>query len=244
MKAVITAGGRVDAAFAAEAGTSIKALAEIRGISMLARTIEALRACGVNRIAVVGDSPVRDAVRGRVEAMIEGGETGTHNVMRALRAWPEDGDRLLYLTSDMPYVDAASLRDFIDRSPDEALTIPLTEYSAFAKRFPNAPPFGIELDGERIVNGGAFHIPPGGSARLVTFASAFFEARKAPWKMASLAGPQLLVRFVLRKLRIAHVEARARAVLGIPVAAVRNAAAELAYDADSADEYRYARTHW
>ncbi len=244
MKAVITTGGRVDDAYAALAGTSIKALAEVRGTTMLQRTIDALRACGVDRIAVIGEPAVREAVAGRVDAIIDGAETGAQNVSRALHAWPEDGEPLLYLACDMPYIDAPALQDFINRSPYGTLTMPLTPYNAFVERFPEAPPFGIALNGERVVNGGAFHIPPGVADRLNAVATQFFEARKAPWRMASLAGPALLLRFAFKRLAIAQLEARANAVLGMPVAAVRNAAPELAYDADSVDEFRYARTHF
>ncbi len=244
MKAVITTGGRVDEAYAAEAGTPIKALAEIRGVTMLQRAIDALRACGVKQIAVVADPPVREAVEGRVDAIFDGAATGAQNVLRALGAWPDNGESLLYLTSDMPYIDAGALRDFIERTPKDALAMPLTEYDQFLTRFPGAPPFGITLGGERVINGGVFHVPAGAAGVLSKVATQFFEARKAPWKMASLAGPALLVRFLLRRLTIAQIELRAQKVLGMPVTAVRNAAPELAYDADSADEYRYARMHW
>jgi hypothetical protein len=58
--------------------------------------------------------------------------------------------------------------------------------------------------------------------------------------MATIAGPLLLLKFLLRRLTIAELEERARTVLGMPVRAVRGSAAELAFDADVADEYRYA----
>lgn len=244
MKAVITAGGRIDGAYAAEAATGIKALAVTHGLSMLQRAIDALRGCGVERIAVVGEAPVRDACAGKVEAIIDAAESGSQNVLRALRAWPEDGEPLLYLTSDMPYLSPEALQAFVDRVPPGSLSLPLTEYDAFTARFPGAPPFGITLAGERVVNGGAFYLPAGSTEKLASIARPFFEARKAPWRMASIAGPGLLVRFALKRLSVAHVETRAREVLGIPVSAVRNAPAELAYDADTADEFRYARDSW
>lgn len=244
MKAVITTGGRIEGAYAAEAGTSIKALAEVRGATMLRRTIDALRECGVSRIAVIAEPPVREALDGRADAIIDGAETGAQNVLRALRAWPEDGEPLLYLTSDMPYLNGAALRDFIDRAPANAVAMPLTRHETFCNRFPDAPPFGITLAGTRVINGGVFHVPSGAVERVATAATVFFDARKAPWRMASLAGPALLARFAIGRLSIEHVEKRARTVLGVPVAAVHDAAPELAYDADTIDEYRYARTHW
>ena len=52
MKAVITAGGPIEGAYATIAGTRIKALAPLRGVTMLDRTIAALRQVGIDRIAV------------------------------------------------------------------------------------------------------------------------------------------------------------------------------------------------
>ena len=244
MKGVITAGGRIDGIYAAEAATEIKALAVTHGLSMLQRAIEALRGCGATRIAVIGEAPVREACAGKVEAIIDAAESGSNNVQRALRAWPEDGEPLVYATSDMPYVSPEALQAFLDRVPPGSLAMPLAEDAAFRARFPGAPRFGITLGGERVVNGGVFFIPAGASERIASFAGAFFDARKAPWRMASLAGPSLLLRFAIKRLTIEHVEERARTVLGLPVSAVRNAPPELCFDADTADEYLYARDRW
>ncbi|MDP9111321.1 MAG: NTP transferase domain-containing protein [Candidatus Eremiobacteraeota bacterium] len=244
MKAVITAGGRIGGAYEAEAATAIKALAVTHGTSMLQRCVDALRGCGVARIAVIGEAPVRAAVSGKVEAIIDAADSGSQNVLRALRAWPEDGEPLLYLTSDMPYIDATSLQAFIDRAPPDSFAMPLCEHETFVARFPGAPNFGIRLGGERVVNGGAFHVPPGAAERLALAAKPFFDARKAPWRMAAIAGPSLLVRFALGRLNVEQIEDRARRVLNMPVRALRGMPPELAYDADTVDEFRYARDRW
>ena len=145
MYAVITAGGPIDGAYAARAGTTLKALAPIRGRTMLARTIDALRACGIERIAVVGN----DAYATQCEpiapvTMVPDAGTGAGNVLGALDAWPDD-DALLYLTCDMPYIDARSLQWVLDRIEPSTLSMPLADYSEFVTRFPGAPPFGITL---------------------------------------------------------------------------------------------------
>ncbi len=243
MKAVITAGGPIDGPYAQLAGTNVKALAPVRGATMLDRTIAALRQAGVSRIAVVGNAQVRQSVDGRIEKIVDDAGTGAKNVLGALDAWPDDGEPLLYLTCDMPYVTTEALTSFIERVPPNALAMPLTEIDDFTRRFPGAPPFGITLAGECVVNGGVFHIPGGGSARIRSFATTLFDARKAPWRMATITGPMLLLKFAFKRLSIADVEQRARKVLDMKVMAVRRAAPELAFDADTADEYRYAIEH-
>ena len=240
MKAVITAGGRINGAFAELAGTGVKALARVRGITMLQRIIDALRAAGVNRLAVVGGEEVRAACGGLVERFVDESLSGSENLVRALSAWPEDDTPLLYATSDLPYVDSDAVCDFLSRVVPGTLAVPLADFQRFAARFPGAPPFGVTLARERVVNGGLFSIPRGSSEKLAAIARRFFDARKRPWRMASLVGPLTLVRFLSGRLSVAHLEAMAARVLGVPGSAVRNCAPELAFDVDVAVEYRYA----
>lgn len=239
MNAVITAGARVDAEFAARIGTSVKALARIGGRTMLASVIHAARDAGVTRLAVVGGSEVRKACAPEADAFIEESADGAENLSRALRAWPGDAP-LLYLTSDMPFVNAKALRSFIAAVPESALALPVTACEAFEMRFPGAPPFGIAIGAERVVNGGAFWIPAHGARKVENFAVRFFHARKSIARMAMLLGPVLCARFVLRRLSIATLETEAQRKLGIPARAIRNAPAELAYDVDTLEEYEYA----
>jgi len=243
LKAVITAGGRVDGSFAQAAGTSVKALAPVRGETMLARMIAALRAAGVDEIAVVGGDEVRAACAQSVDRIVDESPSGSENLLRALRAWPE-GERLLYATSDLPYVTAGSIADFVERVGHGTLAVALAEFKDFGARFPGAPPsFGITLGGERVVNGGLFSIPHGAIGQLATMATRFFEARKRPWRMAGLVGPAVLVRFLSGRLRVADLESMALHVLKVPAQALRGCAPELAFDVDTAAEYRYACTH-
>lgn len=240
MDAVITAGGRVDGPLAQAMQTRVKALAQIGGATLLGRAVVALRGIGVERIAVVGGDEVAEQLAEDVRLVPEA-ESGSENLRRALRAW-ENETPLLYLTSDMPFVSAAALKTFVDASPRDALTLPLTEHAQFEARFPGAPPFGITLAGERVVNGGAFLIPPGGTGPIERVAAQLFDARKSPLRMARLAGAGLLARFVFRRLSIAILESRARHLLGFSAFAVRNAPPELAYDVDLLEEYEYALT--
>ena len=61
--------------------------------------------------------------------------------------------------------------------------------------------------------------------------------------MASVAGPFVLLQFVLGRASIGALETRARELLAMPVAALRNAPPELAFDADTDAEYVYALEH-
>ena len=239
MNAVITAGARVDGEFAARIGTRVKALARAGGGTLLEKCIAAARSAGVTRLAVVGGGEVRAACARDADAFIEESESGAENLSRALHAWPLD-EPLLYLTSDLPFLTAAALRDFIAAAPPSALALPVTDCAAFERRFPGAPPFGIAIGGERVVNGGAFWIPPDSAAKIEAAARRFFDARKSVARMALLLGPALCARFIFGRLTIAAIETQAQRRLGITARAVRGAPPELAYDIDTLAEYEYA----
>ena len=236
---VITAGGRIDGAFAARAGTSLKALAAIRGVTPLASAIAAARGAGAKRIAVIGDDEIRRACYNDVDAVIADTGSGGGNVSAALRAWPQD-EALLYLTSDMPYIDAAHLIDLLSRTDDETMVLPLASHAAYFERFPSAPRAGITLRSGTFVNGGVFVMPPGVSARLDSVAARFFEARKSPLQMARLVGLPFLLAFLTRRLELSALEARAETVLGVRARAIVDAAPELGFDIDDLDHYEYA----
>ncbi|MHB8462271.1 MAG: NTP transferase domain-containing protein [Vulcanimicrobiaceae bacterium] len=237
--AVITAGGRIDGAFAARAGTGYKALAPIRGVTPLASVIAAARGAGAQRIAVVGDDEIRRACQNDVDLIIADTGSGSGNVRAALRAWPQ-ADPLLYLTSDMPYIDSAHLVDVLSRIGGDTMAMPLTSHAAYSRRFPSAPRAGIRLRSGTYVNGGVFVIPPGVSAHLERLASQFFDARKSPLRMARLVGLSFLLAFLTRRLDIPALEGRCETVLGVPVCALQDAAPELGFDIDDLDHYVYA----
>lgn len=237
--AVITAGGRVDAAFAEVIGTPVKALAPFAGSTFLQRTISALRDAGIERIAVVGGEEVGLACAGAADRLIPEAADGAENLRRALYAWNGDAP-LLYATSDMPFITGASVREFLNASEPSTLTLPLTEWVDFERRFPDAPPFGITLAGEKVVNGGVFAIPALCAPRIEAFAKRFFDARKSPLRMARLTGAALLLQFLFKRLSVAKLQDHAERLLGIRARAVRYAPAELAYDVDVLEEYRYA----
>jgi hypothetical protein len=140
----------------------------------------------------------------------------------------------------MPYVTDLAIRDFVSRVPEKTIAISLSERDAFVRRFPHAPPFGITLAGESVVNGGCFLLPPASATAVVDYATKLFEARKAPWKMVGMVQPMALIKFAIGRLSVADVERVAYRIVGFASRGIRNCAPELAYDADTATEYRYA----
>jgi molybdopterin-guanine dinucleotide biosynthesis protein A len=238
LRAVVTAGGRVDPAFADAIGTPFKALAPLGSRLLLDRVLEALGAAGIGEVAVIAEPAVAEHAASRGARAIAADPDGATNVLRALDAWPE-GD-LLYATCDLPFITGAALDALLTASEPYDLTLPLAAADAYAAAYPGAAPHATALGGERVVNGSVFVIRRVAVAPVRRVAGAFFDARKSPLGMARLLGPGLLTRFVLRRLRIADVEGRATKVLGVHAAAVRDQSPALCYDVDSLDDYTYA----
>ena len=241
MRAVITAGGLVDGPFAEAIGTTVKALAPFGGRTLLDVTLDAVSGAGIDGVAVVGGREVRAHLGARDVRVIDADRDGATNVLRALTAWP--AERLVYLTSDMPFVTAAGLRDFIARSAEYAVTMALADVDAYERRFPDAPAHSVTLGGERVANGNAFVLAPWAAGTVQTMATKFFDARKNLPKLALLLGPVMCLRFLTRRLTIADLEDYGRRRLGFAVSALRGCDPGLCYDVDELADYEYALAH-
>ncbi|HXP93410.1 MAG TPA: nucleotidyltransferase family protein [Candidatus Binatia bacterium] len=239
LHAVITAGGRVDGTFAQAIGTDVKALAPLGSRRLIDTVIDAARGIGVAAIAVVGGEEVRAHCGERTERFIDESPDGGENARRALRAFP--GRDLIYLTSDIPFLDAEGLRDFTARAEGLVASMPLAAAQDYARAFPGAPEHTMSLAGERFASGTVFVLRAPAVAHIEGLAGTFFDARKSAWRLATLCGPSLLIRYALRRLHIADVEARASGILGGPVRAIRDASPGLCYDIDTLEEWEYAR---
>jgi CTP:molybdopterin cytidylyltransferase MocA len=240
MRAVITAGGLVDGEFAAAIGTRVKALAPLGARTLLDVAVDACAGAGIEGVAVIGGAEVRAHLAGAGARVIDAAADGRTNVLRALDAWP--GERFVYLTSDMPFASAAGLHDLIARSEDFALTMALAAVDAYNTRFPGAGEHSVALGGERVANGNAFMIAPAAVEPARAFATKLFDARKSLPRLALLLGPSLCLRFAMKRLTIADLEAYGSHRLGVAVGALRDCDPGLAYDVDSLDDYRYACT--
>ena len=238
MRAVITAGGLVDGAFAEEIGTPVKALAPIGTRTLLDVALDACTGAGIEGVAVIGGPEVRAHLAGRDVALIDAAADGGTNVLRALDAWPNE--RFVYLTSDVPFANAEGVRDLVVRSAPFALTMALADLDAYEAWFPGSPEHSVALGGERVANGNAFVIAPEAVVPTRALATRFFDARKSLLKLALLLGPAMCLRFATKRLSIADLEAYGRRRLGVPIGALRGCHPGLCYDVDTIEEYAYA----
>ena len=245
--AVITAGGRISGAFAAAAGTEIKALVPFAGDTMIGGVIEALRQSGrvEEPIIVVGpETELQSSLAGKTVRVIAEGKTGPENMIRGLLALPEaehDGWALL-CTCDLPLLTGDAIRELIESAPDDAdIVFPIVTKEEYEAQFPGSPGTYAPIGGEQYTGGSVFLVRPSAFARNRALIEKVFEARKGVLSMAKLGGFGLLLRFLTGTLTVEYVERRASELTGCHCRAVRGASPTLAADVDTLEDYDFVR---
>jgi GTP:adenosylcobinamide-phosphate guanylyltransferase len=220
--AVVTAGGRLPQDLALRCGTDIKASAVVGGMTLLARTLQALRGVpAVERIAVVGPDAIREAAD--VDEFITERATGEENLLAALRA--ARGDRTLFCASDMPFVSISALADLLERAPAGACAVyPVFTRDEFEHEYPDCrSSFAVLADGAW-TGASAFVVRAQPLLRREHVLTRAFAARKSLPALAALFGPALMFSYLRGALRVPDIEARASALFGAPVVAFARAA--------------------
>ena len=245
---ILPAGGRVDDAFAAEAGTPFKAIMEVDGQTVLGRTIRALRGLSeVDRIVVIGPQEVqRHADAQLADLRIDEGKTGPENIFKGLDALSQhqarSQHRILIVTTDLPFLTTALLRSYIDHCPqDKDFTVPLISKREWAAKYPGAEATFIKLRDGEFTTGCAYLASSQGLRRARPHIEKVFENRKSKMGIARMLGPNFVLKWLTKKLTVADVERKVQALLDCSAVAVPDSPPELAFDIDYREDYRYAR---
>lgn len=245
---LLPAGGRISGEFAEEAGVDVKALISIDGRTVLERTLDAVRATGfVRRAIVIGPCEIADhPCASAADAVLpEGGDSGPANILKGIEWLHEtDGrcaDRVLILTTDLPFLTPDAIAAFVDSCPSDVdLCAPLVSRSAFEDRFPGSDNEYVKLADGSWTMGCGFLVNPEAIQANRGHIEGVFAARKSQIGMARLLGLGFIVRFLMGRLTIAHIEQRCTQMLGCSGKAIAKSPPELAFDMDQVGEYRYA----
>ncbi len=236
--AVILAAGRFRPKEAARAGHEIKALMRIGDSTPLQAVLDAVHhTASIRRVIVVGPSSLRTMVTG-VDRWLDEKSSGEENALAGLGA--AGTQRTLLCASDMPFVTALQIEDFLSRVPDDAaFAYPIYEREEFLAAFP-----GGRSKFTRV----AVADWTGGSLCVLSTELALaherllrrcFAARRSQVAMASLLGLPILLRHVLGRLTVEHVVRRVGELMGGKAVAVRGAHPALAMDCDSIVDVEY-----
>ncbi|HLK57670.1 MAG TPA: NTP transferase domain-containing protein [Chthonomonadaceae bacterium] len=247
--AVLPAGGRLKPPFAQAPGVDIKALLPLEGQTVLRRTIQPLRETeGIGRIVVVGpEAALEEARAAGAEGALPEGETGPDNIFRGLewlQAQEDLTDRVLIVTTDAPFLTPEAITRFLAACPTDAdICIPLVERRPFEALYPGLIRTDTPLRDGYFRLGCLYLIDPQTLLRVRPHLEAMFAARKSNFQMARLIGFPFLFRYLLRRLSVEDIVARACELLQCRGVAVHDVPPELGFDIDLAEEYAYARAY-
>lgn len=235
MDALVLAGGPFDDLAAHTPHAPNKAFVEIAGVTLVERTLRALRdAKSIGRIIVV--APPSAHTHPAVALADELRPDGVH-IRESLHSGLADLDSnaaILVSASDLPILTPEAIDDYVARAlaTGADLTYGCIEKRVHMAKYPEAPHTWARLRDGTYCGTGFVTLRPRVWPALEQVIERLGEARKNPVKLASLFGWRVLWRFALRRLTIAQAEARASYVIGAKVRAVVSPYAEIGINVD------------
>lgn len=241
---ILPAGGVLDPHFARVALTPTKALIKVRDGVLILNALTALQLSNrARRVVVIGNEEVRSAVGDRVDAVLAPGAGIGDNVMRGLKellAAPEPPERILILTTDLPYLNEKVLAAWLDSLPSADFCGALVSEEAYLDRFPGSTSTFATLREGRYTLGGAYVARVDALRRAMPQIERAIAQRKSITGMASLLGAGFMMKVMTKRASVADVENKIAEIVGATIKAVPNSPPELAFDIDDIPDYEYA----
>jgi GTP:adenosylcobinamide-phosphate guanylyltransferase len=235
MDAIVLAGGPQDELTQHTPGAPNKAFIEINGMTLVERTLRALRqSARVGRIVVVAPSGTANLAALALADEVRPDGVRIRDSLRSGVAGFDPDAELLVSASDLPILTPAAVDDFIARAQAAGadLTYGCLERATHMEKFPEAPHTWARLKDGTFCGTGFITMRPRVWPALERVIERLGQARKNPLKLASLFGWRILWRYALRRLTIAQAEARASYVVGAKVRAVITPYAEIGINVD------------
>lgn len=233
--AVVLAGGPPDDVSRLEPGAPNKAFVRIGGVTLLERTLRALRgAHSVGRIIVVAPRAADgNPALAIADERRDDGDKIRMSLRNGLAGLPAD-EPVLVSTSDLPVLTPESVDDFVARirATNADLAYGCLEKRAHEAAYPEVPHTWARLRDGTYCGGGFIAIKPRVMPELERFIERLGAARKNVFRLASLFGWDMFARFAIGRLSIANAEARASQLLNARVRAIVSPYAETAVNVD------------
>jgi GTP:adenosylcobinamide-phosphate guanylyltransferase len=235
LNAIVLAGGPPDAVAALEPGAPNKAFVRIGELTLVERTLRAVRSVPrIERIVVVvpESTLAAGALAGADEARPDGPRM-IESLRSGLAGFAPD-EPLVIAASDLPVLTRAALDEVIDEAlvRDLDLGYATLERRYHDARFPAIPHTWARMREGQFCGGGAVILKPRVLPRLERLLDQLGSARKSPLRLAAIFGWGTLVRFALGRLSIADAELRASGLIGARAGAIRCTHPEIAVNVD------------
>lgn len=236
VSAVVLAGGRADDPLAAAFGVAAKALVPLWGRPLAAHVLAALsESSRVARVVYVGDPTGLEPAPEHVAAP---GARLTRSVaagLAAAMALAPDAP-LLLVSADLPWLCAEGVERFLAAAPAADLVYPAVLRGAAEAQFPAQRRTYVRLREGSFTGGNLVLLRPALAPRLLELLETAYQARKNPWRLAAVIGPDLLVKLLLGRVGIAELERRVGRMLGGTVRGFVSQDASLGADVDRLEQ--------
>lgn len=153
------------------------------------------------------------------------------------------GDSVLFVTADLPYIESRHVRDFLGSIPQGAgLAYSVVPVDACYARFPGQKRTSLKVREGRLTGGNLIYAKREVVNSLIGLMQAAYDARKSPLRLAALVGPGVALRALLGQvlpatLPLACLEAAMTRKVGAMARAVVSQHPEVATDLDSLEQY-------
>ncbi len=243
--AIVLAGGPPDEVAALAPGVPNKAFVPIAGVTLVARTIAALRSSErIGRIVAVAPRlPSTIDALTAADEIRDDGPTMAASLRSGLRGFPPD-ELVLVFASDLPILTRDAIDDFVARAEanDADLTYACVDRRVHEARYANVPHTWARLRDGSFCGGGCVALRPRVLPALDGLLGRLGAARKNPLRLAAIFGPGILLRYAAGRLTIERAEKRGGELVGARVRAAICAFPEIAVNVDRVSDVRLAES--
>jgi molybdopterin-guanine dinucleotide biosynthesis protein A len=217
-----------------------KALIDMGGRTMLERVVAALHDSSyVEDVFVIGIKPemaVGLEFARSVEFMPDQGGM-VPNMLTGLEWLSQNRpgtDIILGCSADIPTITGRVVDEFVEacRPWDKGVYYNFVTRERLEERFPNSRRTYSRYGYIETAGGDMLIARVDVALRNRPLLESVTAARKQPWRVASVVGLRMLLKFLLHRVTIADVETTAERALGAPVKIILDGPPELAMDAD------------
>lgn len=230
--AVVMAGGT---ATSLDLSAPYKGAVTICGKPMAEWVIDALRASQVvNRVVLT--VPFKERLGSwadKVDDVVVTDGLFSDNAIAGIKACG-DVSHVLIATGDIPAVTPAAITEFVTdvQSHGAKVSYPFIPREAMERTFPGSQRTYFKFDGGSYTAGNAALVAPDLMHTMQDLGQKLFDSRKNPLKLASIAGPGLLMKFASGTLTKSALEKRTSEILGVPAYVFKTTEASLGADVD------------
>jgi molybdopterin-guanine dinucleotide biosynthesis protein A len=219
-----------------------KALLDMNGRTMLERVVDALQAAQtVGEIVVVGlGSDLGMSFQKPVYHVTDHGsllKNALAGIAKMRELHPET-NLVMLCSADIPTITPAIVDDFIQKCApyDKGMVYNFVDKPTLEARFPHSNRTYVKLKDALVAGGDVTLIQADLTDSNQEIWEALTNARKHAWQLARVIGFRFLLKFLLRQLSFADIEATAYRITGRPCQIMLNPHAEIAMDADKPEQ--------